>query len=860
MKRTIKYSTAIYLVLAAGAAMAVPGAGRAQAVATAGDDGTIEELVITTRKRAELLQSVPMSVQAFGSADIERLGIDSVEDVAKFTPSIVFDMSANPESSAITIRGLSPSRGRANAAVLVDGIDTTTEAIGSAGGGMLLNTRLLDIERVEVARGPQAVEYGRSAFGGAIQYVTKDPSAAFTAEASLEVADHGLGDLSVAVSGPVVADKWGLRLGANAWTDDGYYKDQATLSTLGSGDGHGVYLSSLFTPSDAVRIKSRLEYFQSENAPEAQVIIRNNSGLLNASNNANLAVAIAAGVTSTASTAVWTGTVPDASEVGLPRHSPDPLTGRRFKGSERDIFRASNVISWDLGFGTITNWLGFTDGDFSNRQDSDQDAVLEGQPGSQIDTSSRMSVQSSTSKLRQYSGELRFTSDWSGPVQMTLGGLVWRERAQRAATTVSVTCARTVKGCEINPDPVFAGIDYNPDVTSRNTDHWSVYGSLDWAITDTLQFTAGARYADEHEEVTGPLCGLPVNRFGKVCGDPFATSSSTPSVFGPSSLLSDRKTVASAYSRYLNIPHDETFVTPQFTLKWTPREGRMFYASASKGVKPGGTSTVGAGAWFDSDLDGDTDELDYGAEKLWVYELGAKTAWFGNRVRTNVAVFKQQYTDKQVSSSIVTPSGLSSGVIVNAGAARTYGAEIEALWRITPRLQAGLGYTYLDSKYTEFDILTDTKSQIILSPGCTVVAATPPLCAIDLAGMELEKAPKHSAVFTLGYNAPAAWLGSGVDWYVDGDVSYMSRRYVDQSNARTLQSYALADLRFGFTGSRWDIGFYVDNVFNDDTIRSADTKTGDVDRVLLNLSASTSVIIVNLPEPRTFGVRVKLRN
>ncbi|MBT9470523.1 MAG: TonB-dependent receptor [Pseudomonadota bacterium] len=853
MYNVLRNTTAISLVLASLATLTATTAQAAAAV-----DTTVEEVVVTIRKRPELLQDVPQSVQAMSGEQLERLGVSDMGDVAKFSPSVIFDKSASSESGSITIRGLSPTRGRANAAILIDGIDATSEAVNSSGGGALLNTRLLDIQRVEIARGPQAVEYGRSAFGGAIQYVTKDASDEFEARIGAEVGDYKRYDLTGSVNLPI-APGLGVRMTANYWEDGGFYDDEATRSPLGGGEGYGLAMTTNWNPMETLSFKGRLEYFNEDFAPDAQVLIRSNSGLLTPTNNAALAQAVAGGVTSAAPFAVFQGVVPDAGLLGRPRHSPDPLTGKRFKGSSREISRATLVSNWDIGFGDLTSWTSFVKAEHTSRQDYDQDSILTGPLGSQVDSSERGTVQDSKSETKQFSQELRFASGWEGPIQLTAGGLIWKEESERSATTVTVACARTIAMCANGTQPVYAQINYTPDTTHRETDHWSVYGMLDWAINDALTFTAAARYAQEDEEVSAANCGLPRNRFGVVCGDPFATSAAQPPVFGPSTLLGDRKTIASFYSTPLTVKHDENYLTPQFTLKWKRSPDQMYYLSASKGLKPGGTSTVLGGAWMDSDLDGDVDEIGYKAEKLWAYEAGAKLVFFDGILRANAAVFYQDYTDKQVYSTVSTPSGFPIGVTTNAGAARVTGAELEAIWRITPALRLSGGYTFLDTEYTAFSPFTDAKGGIVTAGNCEPVRVqTKMVCKTDMTGNELEKAPRHAAVATLSYKAPSA-LGDGIDWLAEVDGIYQSKRFIDAANTRYMDGYATADIRVGLSAERWDFTFYVDNVFDDDTVKSAEVKTGDVDRVVLGINTSTSVVLATLPDPRTFGVRLNFK-
>ena len=170
----------------------------------------LEEVVVTARKREENLQDLPMSVSAIDAAAITRLGVRDLADITRYTPGVNLDSGFGLNDQRLVIRGLSPTRGRPNSAILVDGIDLTTESISTPGGSMLFNARLLDVERVEVVKGPQSALYGRAAFAGAIQYVTRDPSDEFQTDASIDIGEFGRRYLSAGISGPVT-DDFGLR-------------------------------------------------------------------------------------------------------------------------------------------------------------------------------------------------------------------------------------------------------------------------------------------------------------------------------------------------------------------------------------------------------------------------------------------------------------------------------------------------------------------------------------------------------------------------------------------------------------------------------------------------------------------------
>ena len=172
-KLTLSVGSAVMATLTAPAVLLTATPGYAQA---------LEEITVTARKTSESLQEVPLAITALGEDDIERLNLQDLSDITQQDTSVQFDEGFTPSDTRITIRGLSPTRGRPNAATLVDGIDLTSEAVSNAGGSTLINPRLVDVQRIEVVKGPQSALFGRSAFAGAIQYVTKDPADTFGAD------------------------------------------------------------------------------------------------------------------------------------------------------------------------------------------------------------------------------------------------------------------------------------------------------------------------------------------------------------------------------------------------------------------------------------------------------------------------------------------------------------------------------------------------------------------------------------------------------------------------------------------------------------------------------------------------------
>lgn len=834
----------------------------------------MEEVVVSVRKRSDNIQDIPISVQAFSAEDMQRQGLNELSDVANLSPSVTFDQGADPTAVRIGIRGLLPSRGRQNVAILMDGIDVGTEALGAAGGGMILNSRLADIERIEVVKGPQSALFGRSAFAGAIQYVTKDPSDELETTFSTDVGNKGRYSASVGVSGPLIDDVLGARLNATYWNKDGFYKDAATGSDLGGSEGKGVALSLKWTPTESTSFKFRTEYTTADYDQQADVLLRSNTGKLNITNDP-LLMAIEAeepSILSTSSVALFRGDIPDGDDIGRPQLSPNPHTGKVFPGSERDIFRASLISAWDVGVGTITSYTSYTDVDGSTLQDSDGDAdLVDG-----IDVSRRGSVLDFDSTIEQFSQELRFSSSFDGPVQVTFGGLYWTEDAKRLSRTVGANCGSVTSATDVcNLLDLSGGREESSaelvrqstvymEPTLRDIEHWSAYGLVEWELTEQFKLSFETRYNREEEEVVAPNCDLELvaalkGSVSGPCEDPL--SASTSSMFGPSTIVHGLQNAA-MYGVPYKVKTKSDWWTPRFTAEWKPQDHTLYYFSMAKGVKPAGTTTLLSGSWFDADFDGTLDERSYEAEKMWAYELGMKKTW-GGSLLTNVAVFFQDYTDKQVTTSMVSPSGNVVPVIENAGKAEVWGLELEAMWQATDNLSLGLGYTYLDTEYTDYRELTDSASRIVRAGNCTVVMLPDGsyTCEVDLTGNELEKAPKHAAIGRLIYEQPVSSLDATVSFEMD--VIYQGERYVSQENYHTLGDYTMANFRFGVAKDNWRAVFYVDNAFDDDTVKAAAPKTGSVDQLFYQdnpnpVRSSTAILSVDLPDPRTYGIRFSM--
>jgi outer membrane receptor protein involved in Fe transport len=247
--------------LAAALALAAPTAALAQ----------IEEIVVTARKKEESLKEVPVAIEAITAEDIQRKGITDIARLAEQSASIKFDQGSSRGDTRLAIRGLSPTRGRQNAAILVDGVDISSEAVSTSGGSILVNQRLLAVRNVEIVKGPQSALWGRSAFNGAINFVTKDPPEVLEGSTSVDVNAEDQYLVSADVGGPILGEKLGFFLNGAWWERDGFYDNSVTGDNIGWDDGYGLSLKLKSDFGNGFTLEGRVSYehYEQGQSPEA---------------------------------------------------------------------------------------------------------------------------------------------------------------------------------------------------------------------------------------------------------------------------------------------------------------------------------------------------------------------------------------------------------------------------------------------------------------------------------------------------------------------------------------------------------------------------------------------------------------
>jgi iron complex outermembrane receptor protein len=524
-----------------------------------------------------------------------------------------------------------------------------------------------------------------------------------------------------------------------------------------------------------------------------------------------------------------------------PRLSRNPRTGDPYPGGERDVLNATFIGEWATDLGTFSSLTGYLDGTASQYIDGDQDVVPN--PAGNRDDARGVAEFRSSTDTEIFSQELRFASDLDGPLQFTTGALYWSDKSVQIDTGVTILAPFGAQ-----PDPGYynlgvAATTPNPGLTARETEHWSIYGLVEWEFSETWRATFEGRYANERVEVRGPSCGI-LPPFDFTCGfvAPSLATEFPPGVFTQPALLQAKDEVR------------DNYFAPKATLEWNATDNALIYASIAQGVKPAGISAVGGGSFLDADRDLKLDEAKFDKEKLLVYELGAKTEWFDNALQINGAMFFQEYTDKQIAIRRLV-GGFPAGFIENAGEADVFGIELDTVWVPADNWTVQLSYTYLNGEYTDFKYETDSVTNISRAGNCAPNASGT-LCTVDLTGATLEDIPEHAFSGSVGYRNGLA--DTGMEWFVESYILYRDERFDDEFNDRQLDSFSVVDLLVGIDGDNWNLVFYVNNVFDNDTFQGFNSTGGGIVETAERTAFFPASGLGYAPDPRNFGLRANM--
>ena len=618
-----------------------------------------DEIVVTARKREEGLQSIPISVAAFTAESLEASSVRDLRGVGDLAPNVDFSITnglgGGTSEATVYIRGI----GQIDTALFADpgvGIYVDGVYLARASGSVL---DLLDLERVEILRGPQGTLFGKNTTGGAISLITRKPGPdrQFDLEATLGEFDRIDGRL---IADLPLSDKAFFSFSAATTNRDGYAESLATDEHLADDNRDALRGALRWLASDSTVFDLAVDYTRErERAANQTLVAVVSAPLIDFYNTARAG----SGLTP----------ISNAFVTADPSQSFATAENR----NDGDVSGATATVSWTSGAIDLTSISAYREIEFDVAADGD---------GSPIPLAERSYLQTQ----EQFSQELHISGQTAGDrLNWLLGGLYFSESSDEDSLTFVLgglfEALEAASGpiyappgvpdflCSPGPPPLdlpcFGGAgnpgnfafflgDGDFERIALETDSWALFGESTYSLSDKLSGTFGLRYTFEEKQFD----------FRREPG-----SGAAPVV--------------------LSNQDDWDALSPRFNLAYQASENALIYVSASRGFKSGGFN-----GRPQSRLALDA----YDPETVWAYEVGWKTDLANDRLRLNGAAFFNDYRDIQFSASL-NVDGNPVFVIQNAGKAEVKGFELELSARPRKGLELAAGIGYIDAEYTELD-------------------------------------------------------------------------------------------------------------------------------------------------------------
>jgi iron complex outermembrane receptor protein len=604
--------------------------------------GMLEEVIVTARRRSEDLQEVPISIASLSAEDLQIRGIANVEDLTHAIPNF----SPAPYNFFGTEQASFRMRGLPSVGVYVDGI-AYQEEFG-------FFSDLVEMDRVEVLRGPQGTLFGKNTLGGAIQFITKEPSDEFGARVSATAGDYHRFNVSGAMDIPLSSTLL-TKITVARVTRNGYLPSVSVDQAFGSQDDLVARLDVLWKPTENFK---------------ARFIIEENDIGTNGNPTTDWQLSPACSFPQPNLTCLYNG----ASQFGAPLSVNQAwvygakgqwLTAGNYNGP--DLHTNATNYKMILDYKLNDHWaLKALGGARGVQSESYEDFT--NIPYHMFDGENTNIIHEATGE-----GQLLFASD---SLTGTTGVYYYndfrrwrRENWFGNEVDLAVNAADNADAKEFLGIPPFVSVPvFIPNIDQLYFYHIHGYaGFTEWTykLTSQLSLTAGVRYNRDTPEVDGyePNQPIPV-----LCCVP--STSVTPNGAGP--------VLGVSYGTYTN-----TAPRVSVQYQWTP--AIMTYATYAEGFSAGGGSQAPTGV------------QSYGPEKLNNYEVGLRSDWFEHTLRVNTSVFYSQYTNVQATEN----EGFFN-VTINAGHGTVKGAELEGQWLPSRSFSFNYAVGYLNSGYSDY--------------------------------------------------------------------------------------------------------------------------------------------------------------
>lgn len=607
----------------------------------------LEEIVVTAQKREASLQDTPIAVSAFTASAMQNKGIDDISEVAEFTPNLVFDttspVSGLSSGAVVFIRGI----GNTDFSLTTDpGVGTYVDGVyvSRSAGGVL---DVLDVERIEVLRGPQGTLFGRNTIGGAISITSRQPAEQLAGQIALTAGNFDRQDIRASIDIPF-SDALRSTFAVSVKNRDGFVDRELAGGDLGDEDKLALRGTLVFAPGDRWDFQFSFDHTRIDEESAGSTL----AGFTPGAGTIGYGLATFGDI--------------DAGLADLAQYvtagDDDRSFGTGSSGTDLEIDGLSLVGNVDAGPFDLKYTVAYrqTEGEFFRDADNSPEVITE--------------TLNPDYEHEQTSHELQLTGSAFDDRLQYVGGLYYFEEEGTDNVFVRVFLpVPDLSGGFPAAISNFAAVDNSSE---------AAYFQATWRLSDLFAVTGGIRHTrdeksfDYTQYIGADIEGNPLPFFpGAVNENGVFTPGLQPLVGTGSGTTDDA--------------FEET--TYKFGVDAKLADGTLLYYSFSQGFKSGG--------FVLRYVEAVPDVRTFEPETLDSHEIGVKWQGFDDRVRINAAAFYADYEDVQVTFF----DNLGGPITANAGTVDIIGLELEVTALLSDNLQLDMGYGYIDAEYQDIN-------------------------------------------------------------------------------------------------------------------------------------------------------------
>ena len=598
----------------------------------------IEEIIVTATKREQSIQDVPIAISAFSGADLAARGITEVDDLMQVSPSLFINTSnSTTNGGTMRIRGVGTT---GNNVGLEAAVGFFIDGIYRSRSGQALND-LVDIERVEVLRGPQGTLFGKNTSAGAVHVLSNRPE--FENSGSIGI---GAGNLSsYEIDGDYtggLTDELAFRIAGTYKERDGYYENIDGGDDYANRERYSIKGQLLWEPTDTLEARLIIDYTNKDETCCPATYSLNGTGT-------PLILAL--------------GGTPVVSDNGDSGVNFDPF-------EEVDDGGATLHVNWDLGWAELQSVTGYRDFQVDRGQDvdfSNADVYLVGNTEEEFETISQ---------------ELRLVGDWND-FDWLVGVYASNEQIDNSGRFLRLS----------EDGPLFFGLAFGDPVGipplldvddglsgtfSQDGDSYAIFTHNVWHVTDRWDITAGLRFSWDNKDGDSRI-----NDTGtaNVVDEDWPCAAVTVSTFCDNA----------GYSR---TRHDDAEPTGTLKASYAFTDDLNAYVSYSRGYKSGGFNLDPTSYKIDDLGTVIADATEFVKETIDSGEIGVKSQWLDGLLTINAAAWYAEIDDFQLN----TFEG-AFFTVNNVPDVDSKGIELEYAWAILDGVMFQGGVTLLDTRY-----------------------------------------------------------------------------------------------------------------------------------------------------------------